>query len=102
MDKITAMVVVTVILALVVVAFFAVFRSKGKAKIKGPWGMGIDVTGSNEPRQTAGVKIEGAKAAGNIRADNAGPGGIDLSKVKAGGDITATNSRSGGQPPPKR
>jgi len=98
MDKITAIVIVMGILALVVVAFFAVFRSKGKAKIKGPWGMGVDVEDSNQP---PGVKIKSAQAGGSIHVESTGPGGVDLNRVKADGDITATNSPGGGQPPPK-
>src|SRR5258705_287900 len=101
MDKATAIVIVMGILALVFVGFFAVFRSKGKGKIKGPFGTGLEVEGANDPPPATGVRIKDAEAGGSVRADNKGTGGVDLEKVKATGDITATNAPGQEQPPPK-
>jgi hypothetical protein len=101
MDKMTVIVIVLAILALVFIAFFAVFRNKGKGKIKGPFGMGIQVEGVNDPPPATGVRIKDAQAGGDILADNKGAGGVDLEKVKAARNITATNAPSQGQSPPK-
>lgn len=93
MDKNTAIVVVMGILALVVVAFFAVFRNKGKAKIKGPWGMGINVEGSNEPSNVPGVKIEDAKSsAGSLIAEDNTGRGAEAKRIEAHGDIRVTST----------
>jgi hypothetical protein len=101
MDKTIATVIVMGILALVFVAFFVVFRGKGKGKIKGLFGTGIEVEGANDPRPATGVRIKDAQAGGNILADNKGAGGVDLEKVKAARDITARNSPNQVEPPPK-
>jgi membrane-bound ClpP family serine protease len=94
MDKTTAALIGLVILALVFIAFFAVFRNRGKGKIKGPFGMGIDVEGSNESQSKAGVTVEDAQADGSIRAKDGTGQGVAAKKIKAGGDIELTNSPS--------
>jgi len=99
MDKTTAIVVVFGILALVFVAFFAVFRNKGKGKLKGPWGIGLHVEGSNEPQQT---RVKGIEAGGNVRVTETGGRGVDASKLKASGDVEISSSSSGGTSPPKK
>lgn len=99
MDKTTAIVVVLAILALVFVAFFAVFRTRGKGKIKGPWGMGLDVEGSNEPQQT---RVKDVKAGGSVRVTESGGRGVDASKLKASGDVEISSSSGGGTSPPKK
>jgi hypothetical protein len=73
------------ILALVFIAFFAVFRKSGKGKIKGPFGTGLEVEGSNEPRQTCIKEVE---AGGNIHIGENGGRGLDAYKLKAGGHVT--------------
>jgi hypothetical protein len=100
MDKTTAALIGLGILALVFIAFFAVFRNKGKGKIKGPFGMGLEVEGSNEPASQSGVKIKDANAGENVRAKDSTGRGVDLEKIKAKGDIEATSSS--GDPPPKK
>ena len=99
MDKTTAIVVVLGILALVFVAFFAVFRKRGKGKIKGPWGMGLDVEGSNESQPT---RVKDVEAGGNVRVNESGGRGVDASKLKAQGDVEISSSASGGTSPPKK
>lgn len=99
MDKTTAIVVGLAILALGFMAFFAVFRSRGKGKIKGPWGMGLDVEGSNEQPPT---RVKGVEAGGNVRVTETGGCGVDASKLKAKGDVGISSSASGGTPPPKK
>ena len=100
MDKTTAILIALGILAIAFVAFFAVFRKQGQGKIKGPFGMGIEVKGSNESQAKPGVSIEDAQAKGNIRAKDETGQGVAAKKLKAGGDIEVTNSP--GNSPPKK
>ena len=99
MDKITAIVVVCGILALVFVGFFAVFRKKGKGEFKGPFGMGLKVEGSNEPQRT---RVKDVEAGGNVRVAETDGRGVDASKLKAGGDVDISSSSGGGPSPPKK
>jgi hypothetical protein len=100
MDKMTAVIIALVILALVFVAFFTVFRSRGKGRIKGPFGMGVDVEGANEPDSPVGVRVKDARAGGDLRAHDATGRGVDAQKVRAAGDIEL-GSKSEGAGPPK-
>jgi hypothetical protein len=97
-DKTTAILIALGTLALVFIIFFLVFRNKGKGKIKGPFGMGIEVEGSNE--SLPGVKVTGMQAGGNIRATDSSGRGVSAEKLKAIGDIDISNS-SGGSIPKK-
>lgn len=102
MDKTTAVLIGLGILALLAIAFFAVFRGKGKLSVKSPLGS-LKAEGENPPPPATvpgGVKIKDAEAGRNIRAQSQGAGGVDLEKVKAKGDITATSS-SGDKSSPK-
>jgi hypothetical protein len=100
MDLTTATLIGLGILALLVIAFFAVFRGKGKFQIVTKFGK-LKAEGDNPPPTAvaAGVKIKDADAGRNIRAHGAGEGGVDLEKVKAKGDIEATHMP--GDSPPK-
>ena len=83
MDAPTAMLVGLGILALVVIAFFAVFRGKGKFSIKTKLGE-AKAEGENPPLPTAvpaGVKGRGAQAGEELRARSPGPGGVDREVV---------------------
>jgi hypothetical protein len=48
MDNVTATIIALIIIALVFIAFFAVFRKRGSGKIIGPFGISLEVEGSNE------------------------------------------------------
>ena len=95
MDKTAAILIALGILALLAIAFFAVFRGRGKLSLKSPLGS-LKAEGENPPPPGAvpsGVKIKDGEAGGSIRAQSDGPGGVDLEKVKANkGDIIATSS----------
>ena len=97
----TILLIALCVLALLVIAFFAVFRGKGKFRIKTKLGE-ASAEGENPPPPAAvatGVKIKDAETGGNLRVHSTGPGGVDLEKVKAKGDIDASSSPGG--PPPK-
>ena len=95
MDGSTLAVISLGILALVALAFFAVFRGKGEVQLKVPGGVSVKAEGENPAPPAsvpAGVRIKDAEAGRNLRAQSTGPGGVDLEKVKAKGDIDATSS----------
>jgi hypothetical protein len=103
MDTTTATLIGLGILALVVIAFFAVFRGKGKFRIKTILGEAT-AEGENEnpalpTTVAAGVKISGAQAGRDIQAHSTSAGGVDAENAKAGRNIDATHSPGG--PPPK-
>jgi hypothetical protein len=102
MDKTTAIIIALGILALVFIAFFAVFRSRGKGKIKGPFSTGIEVEGANEPESPVGVRVKDARAGGNLRAQDATGRGVDAEKVRAEGDIELGSTGGGAAAPPKK
>ena len=92
MDKTTAIVICLGLIIIAFVAFFLIFRNKGKGEIKGPFGMGMKVEGSNEPTSQPGVSVKDAQTKGNIRAkDETGRGAV-AEKLKAGGDIDISSS----------
>ena len=102
MDAKTIGLVALCVLALLVIAFFSVFRGKGKFKIKTKLGE-ASAEGENPPPSTttpAGVTIKGAEAGKDIHAHSFGAGGVELEKVKAKGNIDATHSP--GDAPPKK
>jgi hypothetical protein len=102
MDTKLVILVAFVILVLVAVAFFAVFRGKGKLRIKGPGGIALNAEGENPPPQaavSAGVRIKGAEAGRDLHAESIGAGGVDLENVKAKGDIGATSSQGSSSSP---
>lgn len=99
MDKNTAMLIALGIFALVFIGFFAVFRKKGKGRIKGPFGMDVDVEGANEQPQT---RVTGADAGGNMCITESGGRGLEASKLKSGGDMDISSSSGGGRLHPKK
>ena len=99
MDAKTIALAALCVLALVVIAFFAVFRGKGKFQIKTKLGE-ASAEGENPlpPTTTAaGVKIKDAKAGRDIRAHSSGAGGVEIENAKAKGTIEGTHSP--GSPP---
>lgn len=101
MNYLTVLLVALGIMAVLVIAFFTKFLGRGKFRIKTKFGE-VSAEGENpSPPATvaAGVRIKDAEAGGNLRAQNAGTGGVDLEKIKVKGDIDATHSP--GNPPPK-
>jgi hypothetical protein len=103
MDHNTTLLIAVGILALLVIAFFAVFRGKGKFSLKTKLGE-VKAEGENPPPPTSvapGVHIKDAEAGRDIRAHSSGSGGVDLEKVKAhDGTIEATHA-PGDSPRPK-
>ena len=101
MDQSTLLLTGLALLVLLVIAFFAVFRGRGKVNLDTPFG-NLKAEGENPPPPTAvpgGVKIKDAGARKNLTALSTGPGGVDLEKVQAGGNLDARHEP--GDSPPK-
>ena len=90
------------ILALVVLAFLAVFRGKGEFSLKTIFGT-VKAEGENPSPPKAvpgGVKITGAEAKQGVTALSTGEGGVVLEKVKTGGKIDARHTPGAAPPKP--
>lgn len=104
MDNTTATLIGLGILVLVIIAFFAVFRGKGKFIIESKFGK-VKAEGENPPPPSAipsGVKIEGAHAGRDVIGHSSSPaGGVDIEKVDAKtGTVKGTHTP--GEPIPKK
>lgn len=97
MDLTTASLIGLGILALLVIAFFAVFRGKGKFTIKSRLGEAT-AQGENPTTVASGVKIGKAEAGETLRAQSTSAGGVDVGEAKA---RNIDLSHTAGQPPPK-
>jgi len=87
-----------IILAVICIAAFFLYRSKIKLKL----GSKLELEGSNEPGSApAGVNIQDAKAGRNINAASKTGSAVNLNKVEAGQDIIATSENPSGTPDPK-
>ena len=88
----TTMVLVIIALALVAVAAIVVFQRRAKVDIKGPFGTGVSVNGSNDPKPA--VKISNAEAGRDIQATDKTGRGAEIDQAKAKGSITATSENA--------
>jgi len=93
MDPQTAGLVALGILALVALAYLAVFRKKGKMRIDGPGGTGLSFEGSNEPdRLPAGrTEAERIRAKGSVDVSGGTGGDLLARDIEAGGDVRVGN-----------
>lgn len=92
MDATSAAIVIIALFALVAVAAFLLYR-RADVRIKGPWGTGLDVKGSNEdPDPRPGVNIEDAKShGGGLLAEDKTGRGAHVSGVEVQDDILASS-----------
>lgn len=102
MDNNTAIVLVVSVLALVAVAFLLVFRSRGKARFKGPFGIQGTLDGGNEPSpRPPGITAAHLKAGGTLRAVNQAGGNLEVKHAEAKQDMTLGVTSPGETPAPK-
>ena len=102
MDKTTVALIGLGIVALAFIAFFVVFRSKGKGKIKGPFGIGLDVEGSNQAAPDPAVTVKDATSRkGGLSADDATGRGANVERVDVESDIRVSSSAPWDKKPPK-
>jgi hypothetical protein len=85
---------VIALFAVIIVAAFLVFRSRGKVSIKGPFGTGLDLDASNEPKPaTPGVTVKDAKSRqGGLLAEDRTGRGADVEGVEVHDDILVTST----------
>lgn len=90
-------------MALVAVAFFMVFRHRGKLKAQGPFNTRLELDGSNEPAPPApGVRAEDLSSKeGGLTAHDESGRGVDVKRVQTKTDINLTTGSPEGRPPPK-
>lgn len=100
MDTATASLLVILVVGLVVVGFFQVFRNKGKAAIKGPFGIAMDVEGRNESEASVRAKDVTSRSGGFSAVDETGKG-ISIEKVDVRQDIRLSNKGEGENNNPK-
>ena len=103
MDTTTAALIGLGILVLAIIAFFAVFRGKGKFSIDTKFGA-VKAEGQNPPPPSAvasGVKIKDADAGRNVIGHSSSvAGGVEIEKAKAEtGTVKGTHTP--GEPSPK-
>ena len=98
----TTLVVVIALFALLTVAAFAIYRQRGKVKIKAP-GFGFELDGSNEtPQQPPDLDIEDVKASegGFLVEDDTG-GRASIKKVEVKDDFIVSRTSPKQDPDPK-
>ncbi|MFZ2642604.1 MAG: hypothetical protein WA117_16525 [Verrucomicrobiia bacterium] len=96
MDKTTASIFGVVFIVLLLLGFYAVFRLRGKFKLKGPLGLSVEAEGDN-----AAMRVRQVEAGRNLRLNEATGGGVDAEKLKAKGDVEISSSSPKAPPPPK-
>jgi hypothetical protein len=100
MDTNTAIVIIIVILAVVAIAGFLRFGRQGSARLQGPGGIGLNVSGTNEPTPGARIADSESSEGGALAEDVTGRGAaIERTKVKD--DLIASSSASSQQNDPK-
>jgi FtsZ-interacting cell division protein ZipA len=102
MDTVTAIIIITALFALIVVAGFIVYRQRSSVDIDTPLGK-LKMESSNDPpRQPSGVLIEDAKSrAGGIVAEDKTESGATVRRAEAEKDIKATSQRPDNPADPK-
>lgn len=99
----TTAIIVIALFALIVIGFLLVFRRRGKAEVKGPFNLGLNVEGSNDPPPPiVGVNIEGAKSrAGGLNAEDTAGGHVNVRDVEVQNDINVSRGASSEDTNPK-
>lgn len=98
MDINTILLIALCVCALISIAFFAVFRGKGKIAIESKLAK-LTAEGENPIPSTSVIKMTEVESGGSIHAHNANGGIVELGRTKAGKDIIARNDDSGAGPP---
>ena len=99
MDLNTAGFGIIIVFSVIAVAAFITYRLRSNIKIRGPFGTGIDIDASNEPRDSKfGVRIKKAKSTGGgVYAEDGTGRGADLEDIEAKDDIIATSKTDEGK-----
>jgi hypothetical protein len=102
MDTTTAIVLLVILFALIIVAAFLVFRQRGQVKIDTPLGK-LDLEASNEPLPPqAAIKAEDIKShGGGLLADDETGRGLDVKRVEVQDDVLLSSKPPDPDPDPK-
>lgn len=104
MDKYTYFLIALIIIALLAIAFFAVFRGKGKVKVKAPLGVSLEAEGENPAPPSApthDARITDARSQTGGATAEARGGSATIERVVAHGDIIARTGPATEKPDPK-
>ena len=99
MDKTTAAVIGLALLVVAFIAFFFIFRKGGKGKIKGLFGMGLEVKGDNATPPAVQV-TDVTSRTGSLTAEDRTGNGAAVTRADVAGDIRVSSTPPG-NPPPK-
>ncbi len=97
----TTVTIVIALFALIVVASFFVFRQRGKVKIKGPLGTGLELDASNDPPPSRpGIEAANIKSRkGGLVADDQTGHGVKTTDVDVEDDVLLSSSDPKANPP---
>ena len=107
MDNNTLIALVIVLFVLVLIAAFALYRSRVKARITGPFGTGVDLDASNDPPPSSepgrpGIEASRLKAGrGNVEVVTQRGKDMKVDDVEAGQDISIRDEQVSPDPDPK-
>lgn len=89
MNAYSVVIIVIVTFALLVIAAFAVYKLRIKARIKGPFNTEVEISGSNEqPQSEPLVSIKDVKSrSGGLSVDEHTGGGISVHNAEVETDI---------------
>lgn len=92
MDTNTLLLWIVIILAIVAIVGFVVYRKRTHTVIKGPFNTGVSIDASNESAAAppAGVSMTGVKSGGDVTAHAKTGGAVTLDAIEAKGDVTGT------------
>lgn len=94
MDATTAVIIVILIFALIIIIAFVRFGQRGGAEIKGPFGTRLKVQGSNDAQmQKAGISAKGITSReGGVLAEESLGRGIEAENVDARHDVLLSSN----------
>ena len=91
MDTNTAIVIVAAIFTGAVVMAFMRFGRRGRARLKGPAGLSVDVSGSSDPLPAVKIANAESKEGGALAEDRTGRGAV-IDGVVVKNDLVASST----------
>jgi hypothetical protein len=87
-------IIVIIVFAIIIIVAFMIFRTHSKAKIKGPFGIDLEVEGENKPPSSiAGISAANITSReGGVTASDGTGRGVDAKKINAKKDVVLTSN----------
>ena len=102
MSKNSAIIVVAALVAVIVVAFVFVFRDSATIRAVLPFGTQVSLEGGNEPPPKPGsIEGKGLEAGGDLTAKSQTGGDVKVEAAKAQGNIELVTQEPGSDGDPK-